>query len=710
MILIVDNYDSFTFNIVQYLKELGQDICTVRNDAVDMDFIRKVKPNCIVISPGPKAPKDAGKCLDIIHEFKGKIPIFGVCLGHQCIGEAFGGEIIHAKSLMHGKISTIISLKKGIFKGFRKDRFIATRYHSLAIKKETLPNCLEVTCETDDGEIMGVKHKEYDIEGVQFHPESILTEGGHKMLKIFLDRCNLKPRRISNVSIKDNTLFSSENIELCSEKIMRINQEIETYDYNGDFNSGFLNLYNSSKKYRECAFFDSAGGPPSDCNFSIIAIEKQFSIKIKKGFLTIKGVNKEYVEHLTEIFSMYFQTKNECFDLRGFKFSVIFNLIKNSFSINRKHEKALNFSVPLMGYFTYEYLHYLENIPEKAEDSLEFPEVELCFYSTLIYSDYKSKSFSIISNYNTSPLPKKPIVDCFKVPAKIDMKVVQNRKLSILEGRIKRNISKDRYVDIVNKCKKYILEGDIFQVQISMRETVDAQCEPIDLYHQIRSINPSPYMTFIESDTYNFVGNSPELQFSVINGQAMIRPIAGTSKGKGKDEKGREKILQEFSGDKKENAEHIMLVDLARNDIGRMAVAGSVQVTEFLKIEEYSNFFHMTSTVIGKLQSDLNSMELFEATFPAGTLTGAPKIRAMEIISELEPEKRGPYGGAVGIFDFNGNIISSIIIRTIIKKDNKLYIQSAAGTVADSTPENEWNEVLNKLGALRQAIANVYKD
>ncbi|QNU66262.1 chorismate-binding protein [Ruminiclostridium herbifermentans] len=709
MILMIDNYDSFTFNIVQYIKVLNYDIYTVRNDAIDIDSIRKLKPECIIISPGPKAPKDAGICLDIIHEFKGQIPILGICLGHQCIGEAFGSDIVHARSLMHGKTSIINSLEKGIFKEFSRKQFIATRYHSLAIKRETLPDCLEITCETDDGEIMGVKHKDYDIEGLQFHPEAILTEGGYEMLKIFLDRCNCKAKINPDSAAIDNTMFSSDNDVFFSRINIQLKQEIETYEYDGDFYSGFLSLYNYSDRYHDCAFLDSAGGPITDCNFSAVAIDKQFTVKLKNGLLIIEGVNKRYIDHLSEALSIYFKRKNGCFDISGYRFSKIFNLIKSSFYLDILHDKKLIISVPLIGYFTYEYLHYLESVPKNNVDPLDFPDVELSFYSTIIYSEYKSKSFSIISNYDTIALPKEHIIKCFQNPYKHKPKVETNRGTENLESWIKQNISKEKYLEIVEKCKKYIVEGDIFQVQISMREEINAECELFDVYNQIRRLNPSPYMSFIQNDTYTFASNSPELQFSVVDGHAMIRPIAGTSKGKGQDADERAKVLEEFSKDKKENAEHIMLVDLARNDIGRMAVKGSVHVPDLLKVEEYSNFFHMTSTVKGKLQSDLNSMELFEATFPAGTLTGAPKIRAMEIISELEPEKRGPYGGAIGCFDFNGNIISSIIIRTAIKKDGRIYIQAAAGTVADSIPENEWNEVLNKLGALRQSITNVCK-
>jgi anthranilate synthase component 2 len=187
MLLMIDNYDSFTYNLVQYLAEIGQEVEVVRNDKISIEEINKLNPQYIVISPGPCTPNEAGISLELIEAFKGKIPILGVCLGHQSIGQAFGGSIIHAQTIMHGKTSKIFHNNKGVFRGI-KDPFVATRYHSLVIEKQTLPNCFDITAWTDDNEIMGIKHKELAIEGVQFHPESILSEHGHDLLKNFLDQ------------------------------------------------------------------------------------------------------------------------------------------------------------------------------------------------------------------------------------------------------------------------------------------------------------------------------------------------------------------------------------------------------------------------------------------------------------------------------------------------------------------------------------------
>jgi anthranilate synthase/aminodeoxychorismate synthase-like glutamine amidotransferase len=187
MLLMIDNYDSFTYNLVQYLAEIGQEVKVVRNDKISIEEINKLNPQYIVISPGPCTPNEAGISLELIEAFKGKIPILGVCLGHQSIGQAFGGKIVHAQTIMHGKTSKISHNNKGVFRGI-KNPFVATRYHSLVIDRESLPNCFDITAWTDDNEIMGIKHKKLAIEGVQFHPESILSEHGHDLLKNFLDQ------------------------------------------------------------------------------------------------------------------------------------------------------------------------------------------------------------------------------------------------------------------------------------------------------------------------------------------------------------------------------------------------------------------------------------------------------------------------------------------------------------------------------------------
>jgi anthranilate synthase component 1 len=265
------------------------------------------------------------------------------------------------------------------------------------------------------------------------------------------------------------------------------------------------------------------------------------------------------------------------------------------------------------------------------------------------------------------------------------------------------NLSQAEYEAIVSRAKKYIYDGDIIQVVPSQRLVRRTNASPFAIYRALRSVNPSPYMYYLHLGDFHIVGTSPELLVRVEDGIVSNHPIAGT-RPRGHDSDTDKALEEELKNDEKECAEHIMLVDLARNDVGRISEPGTVKVTQFMDIERYSHVMHLVSHVQGRLRSGFSQFDAMRACFPAGTVSGAPKIRAMEIIAELEPDKRGPYAGAVGYFDFSGNMDTAIAIRTIILKDGIAYVQAGGGVVADSIPANEYQETLNKARALLTAI------
>jgi len=269
------------------------------------------------------------------------------------------------------------------------------------------------------------------------------------------------------------------------------------------------------------------------------------------------------------------------------------------------------------------------------------------------------------------------------------------------------NIGKQTFYDAVARCKRYITDGDIMQVQVSQRLTQPFTASPVNLYRALRSINPSPYMFFFDFGDCQLVGASPEILVRREGDKVTLRPIAGTRKRGSTPEKDAE-MERELVSDPKERAEHLMLIDLGRNDVGRIAKVGTVKVTETMVVERYSHVMHMVSNVDGEVDPSLSAMELLRATFPAGTVTGTPKVRAMEIIDDLEPERRSVYAGAVGYLGFHGNVDLAIAIRTGIVKDGKLHVQAAAGIVADSIDDNEWRETQNKARALLAAAELVH--
>jgi anthranilate synthase component 1 len=256
----------------------------------------------------------------------------------------------------------------------------------------------------------------------------------------------------------------------------------------------------------------------------------------------------------------------------------------------------------------------------------------------------------------------------------------------------------------VDKARQYIIDGDIMQVVLSQRLTIPYHARPVELYRALRSLNPSPYMYYLDLGDHHVVGSSPEILVHLEDNQIIVRPIAGT-RPRGKDEAADKALEQELLADPKELAEHLMLIDLGRNDAGRVSKIGSVELTEKMIVERYSHVMHIVSNVIGQLKEGMTAMDVLRATFPAGTVSGAPKIRAMEIINELEPVKRGIYSGAVGYLSWNGNMDTAIAIRTAVIKDRQLSIQAGAGIVYDSVPENEWAETMNKARAIFRAVA-----
>ena len=267
----------------------------------------------------------------------------------------------------------------------------------------------------------------------------------------------------------------------------------------------------------------------------------------------------------------------------------------------------------------------------------------------------------------------------------------------------KSNFSQDEFEAAVEKCVEYIRAGDIFQVVLSQRLHVDIAAPPFEIYRTLRVVNPSPFMFFVRFPDVTLVGSSPEIMVRAMDGQVTVRPLAGTRR-RGATEEEDQQLADELLADEKERAEHVMLVDLGRNDVGRIAQYGTVELSDLMVIERYSHVMHITSNVTGQLREDTNAFDALRACLPAGTVSGAPKIRAMEIIDQLEPHRRGPYAGAVGYIDFSGNMDTCIALRTIVVHNNRAYVQAGAGIVADSVPSAEYEETLNKARGLLKAI------
>ncbi len=371
------------------------------------------------------------------------------------------------------------------------------------------------------------------------------------------------------------------------------------------------------------------------------------------------------------------------------------------------------FNGGLVGYFGYDSVRYVEqrlgDCPNP--DPLGTPDILLLVSDAVVVFDNLSGKLHLIVLAD----PSKP--DAYQQSlVELDLLSAQLRKpltprvgvdlnaIDNIEPDFTSSFSREDYQKAVLQIKDYIAAGDCMQVVISQRMSVPFTAAPIDLYRALRCFNPTPYMYFFNFAEFHVVGSSPEVLVRVEDGLVTVRPIAGT-RPRGATEEQDNALEQELLADKKELAEHLMLIDLGRNDVGKIAETGSVKVTEKMIVERYSNVMHIVSNVTGELSSGLNSMDALRAILPAGTLSGAPKIRAMEIIDQLEPIKRGVYGGAVGYWAWNGNMDTAIAIRTAVIKNGQLHVQAGAGIVSDSQPELEWEETLNKRRAMFKAVA-----
>lgn len=366
-----------------------------------------------------------------------------------------------------------------------------------------------------------------------------------------------------------------------------------------------------------------------------------------------------------------------------------------------------------VGYAAYDVVRYTEHLPNIPKDDRNLPDLTFAFYDSMVIFDHIRKVIFAVALADTEQgdpeesrarAEERLDVLCRQLAFAGDDVQLTDVDLTVEPSlNIQSNFSETEFCAAVEKCREYIKAGDIFQVVISQRLECESPANALDVYRSLRMVNPSPFMFLLRTPDVDLVGSSPEIMVRVEDRETTIRPLAGT-RPRGKTPQEDKELEKELLADPKERAEHVMLIDLARNDVGRVAEYGSVTLTDVMVVERYSHVMHITSNVSGILKAELPAIEALRAGLPAGTVSGAPKVRAMEIIDEVEPHKRGPYGGAVGYFDFTGDMDTCIALRTLVLKNGRIYIQAGAGIVADSVPEMEYRETMNKARAMLKAI------
>ena len=374
------------------------------------------------------------------------------------------------------------------------------------------------------------------------------------------------------------------------------------------------------------------------------------------------------------------------------------------------------FTSGAVGYAGYDVIRYSERLPNAPADDRGLPDLAFAFYDQMVVFDHVTKTDVAVAMARINDRSQAGLKAAYaEAQQRVDQLVnrLQATGLELAPADIdlggdaavpyQSNFKQAQFEAAVEKCVEYIRAGDIFQVVISQRLELDLKAHPFEVYRTLRVVNPSPFMFYLRTPQVTLVGSSPEIMVRVVNGRITVRPLAGTRRRGATDEEDR-RLAEELITDPKERAEHVMLVDLGRNDVGRVSRYRSVELTDVMTIERYSHVMHITSNVTGQLAEGRDAFDALRACLPAGTVSGAPKVRAMEIIDEIEPHRRGPYAGAVGYVDFSGNMDTCIALRTIVVKDGRAYVQAGAGIVADSVPSSEYQETLNKARGLLKAI------
>jgi len=428
-------------------------------------------------------------------------------------------------------------------------------------------------------------------------------------------------------------------------------------------------------EYDNCFLLESYQEPKRLAKYSFIGVKPAFIVKAKNGLCSIYD---EYGDLLEE-----YENKDP------------FKIVENMIPKVKIKAKGLRLAGGAVGYISYDAVRYLEKLPELTKDDLNYPDLEFGIYNEVLIYDHHSGNNYLVTLLKNPEFPFKPEKNFSEKDFKAKLNGV--------------SINKKSFEKAVYKAKEYIKQGEVFQVVLSKRYYLNYQGDLIKFYKALRSLNPSPYMYFIKFKDRKIIGSSPELLIRVENGRVETYPIAGT-RPRGNTIEDDERLKKDLLLDEKERAEHIMLVDLARNDISKVSVGGSVKVPEFMKVEKYSHVQHIVSRVVGKLKFGVSLSDVIKAVFPAGTVSGAPKPRAMEIIEELEPVRRGPYAGAVGYFSTTKSCDFAITIRSGFTVGNSLCLQAGAGIVYDSIPMREWFETEHKLKALFKALEKAEKN
>jgi para-aminobenzoate synthetase len=681
--LIVDNYDSFTFNLLQMVAAIDGELpMVVHNDSLTWQQLLALNPDSIIISPGPGRPENArdfGICRQIILE--ASVPVLGVCLGFQGIAHLFGGTIERAPEPVHGRSSRIFHDGNGLFAGIPQG-FSAVRYHSLTVRNP-IPRSLRTTAWTSEEMPMALEHVQRPLWGVQFHPESISTDHGSKMLENF--------RRLSRQ--RSSYIPSVVPSAVASEDVSESPRNIEVKE-NGDWrvSSRKLHQYASTEATFCSLFGDEAPAFWLD--------SAQTSVGRFSFMGSASGPSGMWLSYFTEDNRLELHSAGRDEVLK----TPLLDFLQSE--LDRRTcsspELPFDFNGGFVGYFGYEL---------KAECGGRMahrsPHADACliFADRMIAFDHKENSvylvyagrrdevrhaetwFNEMERRFESGFPQPPAV----VPADIDMGFHADQ-------------THERYLESVGQCLEFIRDGESYEICLTNQLTAKAPLCPLNYYRGLRRSNPAPNSAFLRFPDVSVACSSPE-RFLKIDPQRLVesRPIKGTLKRTANAAEDRQ-LREQLRTNVKTRSENLMIVDLLRNDLGRVCEVGSVHVPQMMEVETYTNLHQLVSTVRGRLRQDMKAIDCLRSAFPGGSMTGAPKIRTMELIDQLESSARGIYSGAIGFLGLNGSADLNIVIRTAVFSGGNVSIGVGGAVVALSNPEAEFEESILKGRALIDAF------
>jgi para-aminobenzoate synthetase len=675
--LLIDNYDSFTFNLFHLLGEVnGHEPIVVRNDELTWEELVGLRVDNVVISPGPGRPeheRDVGVSLEVLQ--RAQLPVLGVCLGHQALAHVTGGAIDHAPEVMHGRLSAIHHDGRGLFAGIPQG-FAAVRYHSLVVG--ALPSELRVTAWTPDAVVMGLEHESRPLWGVQFHPESISTEHGRTLLRNFRDLTREREGTPARAPRPAHRPAAGTRVH---------HRVLATWC---DPEAVFLALYGERD---HAVWLDSARVERGLARFSFIGapegpLGQIARYDVATGVLTVDRAGGR--EELRE--SVLDYCERELARLRA-----------------DVPDLPFDFACGFAGYFGYELKAELGG---QLVHRSRLPDAALLLCDRLVAFDHAEQRMHLLA-----------LADADGAAAADAWLAATERELGALADRpppappappgplafVARE-DRDAYMANIAACKREIFEGESYEICLTTELRSDGAIDPLAAYRALRARNPAPHAALLRLGDVSVLSSSPE-RFLRVDRERIVesKPIKGTAPRAAHPAEDAYRAAA-LRADEKSRAENLMIVDLVRNDLGRVCALGSVDVPALMAVESYATVHQLVTTVRGRLRDDATAIDCIRAAFPGGSMTGAPKLRTMEIIDRLESGPRGVYSGALGFLSVNGSADLSIVIRTLVASPHGLQIGSGGAIVAASDPDAEHDEMLLKARALLEAVGGALVD